>query len=78
MAEQVPPAALAEAAPVLVVNGRADVANQTTRRLVAVMPHASAAVCEGDHGSTPFEPSFQQTVHDFFAAQRHGRDPTAR
>jgi pimeloyl-ACP methyl ester carboxylesterase len=77
MAEQVPPAALAQAAAVLVVNGRADVANQTTGRLVAVMPHASAAVCEGDHGSTPFEPSFQQTVHDFFAAQRHGRDATA-
>jgi pimeloyl-ACP methyl ester carboxylesterase len=78
MAEQVPPAALAQAAAVLVVNGRADVANQTTGRLVAVMPHASAVVCEGDHGSTPFEPSFQQAVHDFLAAQRHGRNPPDR
>jgi pimeloyl-ACP methyl ester carboxylesterase len=75
MAELVPPAALGQAAPVLVLNGQADVANQSTRRLLAVMPQARTAVCEGDHGSTPFEPSFQQAVGDFFAAQWQGREP---
>ena len=69
MADPVPPAALGQAPPVLVLNGEADVANQSTRRLVEVMPQAHAAVCEGDHGSTPFEPSFQHAVGEFFAAR---------
>jgi pimeloyl-ACP methyl ester carboxylesterase len=74
MAEPVPPAALGQVtAPILVLNGQADAANQSTRRLLAVMPQARAAACEGDHGSTPFEPSFQQAVRDFFAAQWEGR-----
>jgi hypothetical protein len=68
MAEPVPPGALGQAPPVLVLNGQADVANQSTRRLLAVMPQARGAVCEGDHGSTPFEPSFQHAVRDFFLA----------
>jgi pimeloyl-ACP methyl ester carboxylesterase len=78
MAEQVPPTALARAAPVLVLNGQSDVANHATRRLLAVMPQASAAVCAGDHGSTPFEPSFQHAVADFFTAQRQAREPTSQ
>ena len=77
MAEPVPPAALGQAPPVLVLNGQADVANQSTRRLVAVMPQARTAVCRGDHGSTPFEPSFQHAVGDFFATQWQGRAPTS-
>ena len=59
----------------LLRNGRADVANQSTRRLLAVMPQARTAVCEGDHGSTPFEPTFQHAVSDFFAAPWPGRQP---
>lgn len=69
MAEPVPPAALGQAGPVLVLNGRNDVTNQSTRRLLAVMPQARSAVCEGDHGSTPFEPSFQRAVGEFLAAR---------
>jgi pimeloyl-ACP methyl ester carboxylesterase len=73
MAEQISPESLEQAAATLVVNGRNDVANQTTRQLLAVIPHATAAVCAGDHGTTPFEPSFQQAVYDFLTAQHHGR-----
>jgi len=34
-----------------------------------VIPHARVAECEGDHYSTPFQPTFQQTVVDFFQEQ---------
>jgi pimeloyl-ACP methyl ester carboxylesterase len=68
--EMVPPEALAKVrVPVLILNGTEDVANQVVRRLLEVIPHAKAASCAGDHGNTPHQPSFQQAVVDFFAAQ---------
>jgi len=56
-------------APVLLPNGRQDVANQKVGGLLEVIPHARVAECEGDHYSTPFQPTFQQTVVDFFQEQ---------
>ena len=38
--------------PVLLLNGRQDVANQKVEGLLEVLPHARAAECEGDHYST--------------------------
>lgn len=70
MAEQVPPEALRNVdIPVLVLNGAADVANQSIGHLLEVLPNARSAACEGDHGSTPFQPSFQRMVRDFFEEQ---------
>jgi hypothetical protein len=67
VAEQVPPEALREAgAPVLVLNGKEDVANQATGRLLEVLPNARPGACEGDHASTPFQPSFQEAASDFY------------
>jgi len=67
VAEQVPPELLREVeAPVLVLNGTGDVANREVKRLLEVIPNALSAACEGDHGSTPFQPSFQGAVSHFF------------
>jgi pimeloyl-ACP methyl ester carboxylesterase len=55
--------------PVLVLNGRADIANQKTERLLAAFPMARLASCEGDHHSTPFQPTFHQTVIEFLQEQ---------
>ena len=58
LAEQVPSEALRKAeTPVLVLNGTGDVANRAIGRLLAVIPNACSAACDGDHGSTPFRPS---------------------
>jgi pimeloyl-ACP methyl ester carboxylesterase len=74
MAEQIPPEALRKVnARVLVLNGKADVANQKTGRLLEVIPNACSTACDGDHGSTPFQPSFQQAVTDFFNEQWQAR-----
>ncbi len=74
MAEQVPPEALRKVeAPVLVLNGTADMANQAIRQLLEVLPNTRSATCEGDHGSTPFQPSFQQAVSVFFKEQWRAR-----
>src|SRR6266511_1038391 len=45
--------------PVLVLNGRADFANQSIGRLLEVFPNVRSVACDGDHHSTPWEPSFQ-------------------
>jgi MerR family transcriptional regulator, thiopeptide resistance regulator len=55
--------------PVLVLNGKADLANQAVARLLEVIPKARSASCDGDHHTTPWYPSFQQAVVNFFAAQ---------
>jgi pimeloyl-ACP methyl ester carboxylesterase len=60
--------------PVLLLNGRADVANQNVQGLLAVMPHARVGDCEGDHYSSPFQPSFQQAALAFFEDQWRARD----
>jgi pimeloyl-ACP methyl ester carboxylesterase len=55
--------------PVLILNGRADAANQKIAGLLKEIPTARFAACEGDHNSTPYEPSFQQAVVQFFESQ---------
>jgi hypothetical protein len=55
--------------PVLVLNGKADRANHAVARLLEVIANARSAACDGDHHATPWYPSFQQAVVDFFAAQ---------
>jgi DNA-binding transcriptional MerR regulator/pimeloyl-ACP methyl ester carboxylesterase len=70
VAEQVPVEPLRRVkAPVLVLNGRADLANQAVARLLEVIPDARSAVCDGDHYTSPWYASFQQAVVDFFAAR---------
>jgi pimeloyl-ACP methyl ester carboxylesterase len=72
--EQVSPEALHKVEiPVLVLNGREDMANQAVGRLLEVFPNARSATCDGDHHSTPWQPSFQQAVVDFFEAQWRSR-----
>jgi hypothetical protein len=66
--EQVPVEPLRRVkAPVLVLNGKADLANQAVARLLEVIPNARSAACDGDHHTTPWYPSFQQAVVNFFA-----------
>jgi pimeloyl-ACP methyl ester carboxylesterase len=55
--------------PVLLLTGRADVANQRVDGLLELMSNARVGECEGDHYSTPFEPSFQRAVVEFFEAR---------
>jgi pimeloyl-ACP methyl ester carboxylesterase/DNA-binding transcriptional MerR regulator len=62
-------------APVLVLNGKADLANQAVGRLLEVIPRARSASCDGDHHTSPWYPSFQQAVLDFFAEQWPARGP---
>jgi pimeloyl-ACP methyl ester carboxylesterase len=70
VAEQVPVDPLrAVKVPVLVLNGKADLANQAVARLLEVIPNARCAACDGDHHTAPWYPSFQQAVVNFFAAQ---------
>jgi pimeloyl-ACP methyl ester carboxylesterase len=59
--------------PVLILNGRSDVANQKIDRLLAAIPHARSASCEGDHHSTPYQPTFQQAVLEFLQEQWRSR-----
>jgi hypothetical protein len=47
----------------------ADVANQQTSRLLKEISTACLGECEGDHHSTPYQPSFQQAVVGFLEAQ---------
>jgi pimeloyl-ACP methyl ester carboxylesterase len=60
-------------APVLVLNGAADVANQSVGRFLEVLPNARAGTCGGDHHTTPWQPSFQEAVVDFFTEQWRAR-----
>lgn len=55
--------------PVLVLNGKGDVANQKTARLLEEISTASLGECEGDHNSTPYQPSFHQAVVGFLERQ---------
>jgi pimeloyl-ACP methyl ester carboxylesterase len=72
--EPVPVEPLREArVPVLVLNGTADLANQSVGRLLEVLPNARTGSCDGDHHSTPWYPSFQEAVVDFFTEQWRAR-----
>jgi hypothetical protein len=55
--------------PVLILNGKADAANQKIVGLLKAIPTASVGECEGDHSSTPCEPTFQQAVVEFLERQ---------
>ena len=55
--------------PVLVLNGKGDVANQQTERLLKEIPIGTLGECEGDHHSTPYQPSFHQAVVGFLERQ---------
>ena len=58
--------------PVLILNGKSDAANQKVSRLLGEIPTARFAACEGDHHSTPYQPTFHQAVIAFFREQwRH-------
>jgi pimeloyl-ACP methyl ester carboxylesterase len=59
-------------APVLLLNGRNDPAHLATARLAEVLPNARVAICEGDHLSAPWQPSFQQAVVKFLAKELAG------
>ena len=55
--------------PVLILNGRADAANQKIDGLLRAIPTARAAFCDGDHNSMPYQPTFHQAVIRFFQEQ---------
>ncbi len=55
--------------PVLVLNGKADVANQSVSRLLEVIPQSRSVTCEGDHHTTPWQPTFHEAVLKFFSEQ---------
>jgi hypothetical protein len=57
----------------LILNGKADAANQKVEKLLAVIPGSRSAWCEGDHHSTPFEPTFQEAVIDFLKEHWRGK-----
>jgi len=78
-AEQVSPEALRQVRlPVLVLNGREDVANKAVGRLLEVLPNARFVVCDGDHHTTPWYPSFQQEAVDFLTDQWPSRGALLR
>lgn len=62
--------------PVLVLNGKSDSANQKVGGLLKAIPTASVEECEGDHHSTPYQPTFQQAVVRFFQEQWRSRPIT--
>ena len=73
-AEPVPVEPLRHAGvPVLVLNGTADLANQSVGRLLEVLPNARAGTCDGDHHVTPWYPSFHEAVLAFFTEQWRAR-----
>jgi pimeloyl-ACP methyl ester carboxylesterase len=55
--------------PVLILNGKSDVANKKIAGLLKEIPKARSAECEGDHHSTPYQPTFHQAVVQFFEEQ---------
>jgi pimeloyl-ACP methyl ester carboxylesterase len=59
--------------PVLILNGKTDVANQKVAGLLKAISTARSGECEGDHHSAPHEPSFQQAAVQFFEAQWRSR-----
>jgi pimeloyl-ACP methyl ester carboxylesterase len=64
--------------PVLVLNGTADLANQSVGRLLEVLPKARTGTCDGDHHSSPWYPSFQEAVVTFFTEQWRARGVALR
>jgi pimeloyl-ACP methyl ester carboxylesterase len=70
VANTLPPEALQQVdMPVLILNGKADAANQKITGLLKAITTARAAECEGDHHSTPYQPTFQQAAVQFFEEQ---------
>jgi pimeloyl-ACP methyl ester carboxylesterase len=59
--------------PVLIINGKSDAANQKVGRLLGEIPTARFGTCDGDHNSTPYQPTFHQAVVAFFREQWHHR-----
>lgn len=55
--------------PVLVLNGKADVANQKTAGLLKEIPTACLGECEGDHHSTTYQPTFHRAVVEWLERQ---------
>jgi pimeloyl-ACP methyl ester carboxylesterase len=55
--------------PVLILNGKADAANQRIAGLLKAIPTARAEECEGDHHSAPYQPTFQQAIVGFLKQQ---------
>jgi len=55
--------------PILILNGKTDVANQKVDRLLEEIPTARSGECDGDHHSAPYQPTFQQAVVQFFEEQ---------
>ena len=55
--------------PVLILNGRSDAANQKVARLLGEIPTARFAACDGDHHSTPYQPTFHTAAVAFFEEQ---------
>jgi pimeloyl-ACP methyl ester carboxylesterase len=55
--------------PVLILNGKADAANQKIDRLLKEISTARSAQCDGDHHSSPYDPTFQQAAVQFFKEQ---------
>jgi pimeloyl-ACP methyl ester carboxylesterase len=64
--------------PVLVLNGASDVANQKTDRLLREIPTARVGGCEGDHYSTPYQPTFHRAVVEFLESQWDTRTTAER
>jgi pimeloyl-ACP methyl ester carboxylesterase len=63
--------------PVLILNGKADAANQKIAGLLQAIPTAGASECEGDHHSTPYQPTFQRAVVRFFEEQWRSRNQSS-
>src|SRR6516225_4020820 len=55
--------------PVLILNGKSDAANQKVARLLGEIPTARFKACEGDHHSTPYQPTFHRAVVALFQEQ---------
>jgi len=55
--------------PVLILNGKTDAANQKIAGLLKAIPTSRVGECEGDHSSTPYEPTFHRAVVRFFEEQ---------
>jgi pimeloyl-ACP methyl ester carboxylesterase len=64
--------------PVLVLNGAADVANQKTDRLLREIPTARLGRCDGDHYSTPYQPTFHRAIVEFLESQWKARAAAER
>lgn len=55
--------------PVLILNAKADAADQKIAGLLRALPGATGGECEGDHHSGPYQPTFQQAIVEFLKRQ---------